>query len=170
MTQGIEKAVAAELTLAYMQAGRSISDKAVLVVANSLSAALDFSDEEEVREAFRRARDVVDVPTQRYLKDALSNYRAERRKYEESRAASSATPRVEFGGSRMVSKAETRYIEATQALAGIYFGMDIETARRVAATFEMDPRNREMVDYQRGWIVRNAKASLAKLESMRRAG
>lgn len=73
----IANAVVAELTLAYMQAGGHISTENSLAVAKSLCEALGFANADEVHEAFRRAKEVQDIPTQRTLSEALKNHRAE---------------------------------------------------------------------------------------------
>lgn len=69
-----------ELTYSYAQAARSISSESIVNVSENLARDLGFSDEAEVREAFRRAREVSDIPTQRTLSEALRNARAERPK------------------------------------------------------------------------------------------
>jgi hypothetical protein len=70
-------AIVSELTLAYMQAGSHISADNALQVAKSYCEEMDFRDLTEVHEAFRRAKTVADIPTQRTLSEALKNYRAE---------------------------------------------------------------------------------------------
>lgn len=152
--EAIEKLVAEQLTLAYVQAGKSIAKNTVVVVANSLADALGFSDENEVRETFRRAKDMADIPTQRVLKEALANHRAESIAYVPPQTE---TPRIGYVGSRIPSHDEKMYILATQRLAGLYPYMKAEDAKRIAEEFEADPKNRDFVDYQRGWIYRNAR-------------
>lgn len=160
----ILQAIHDELVLSYTQAGRVVPTT-VAIVAASLMDALKFSDAEEVHESFKKARMMADVPTQRVLNDALNNYRAEHRAY----IAAQETPRIEHAGSmRMTSRADDEYIKATQALCGIYFGMDKEQASAIVKEFEADPKNRGMVDYQRGWLKNNAKAYRAKLDAMAR--
>lgn len=73
----IANAVVNELTLAYMQAGSKISTTNVLDVAKSLCESLDFKDAVEVKAAFRRAKMLQDIPTQRTLAEALANHRSE---------------------------------------------------------------------------------------------
>lgn len=73
----IANAVVNELTLAYMQAGSKIGSANALAVAKSICESLDFKDADEVKAAFRRAKMVQDVPTQRTLAEALANLRAE---------------------------------------------------------------------------------------------
>ncbi len=70
-------AIVSELTLAYIQAGSHISADNALQVAKSYCEEMDFRDLTEVHEAFRRAKTVADIPTQRTLSEALKNYRAE---------------------------------------------------------------------------------------------
>lgn len=72
----IEDAIYRELYLSYTQAGRVIPTT-LNVVSESLERTLGFTDVDEVHEAFRRARDMADIPTQRVLKEALTNHRAE---------------------------------------------------------------------------------------------
>lgn len=73
----IANAVVNELTLAYMQAGSKISTANAIDVAKSLCESIDFKDAVEVKAAFRRAKMVQDIPTQRTLAEALANHRAE---------------------------------------------------------------------------------------------
>lgn len=72
----IHDAIYKELVLSYTQSGRVIPTT-LAVVSKSLTESLKFSNVEEVHEAFRRARDMADIPTQRVLKEALTNHRAE---------------------------------------------------------------------------------------------
>lgn len=159
----ILQAIHDELVLSYTQAGRVVPTT-VAVVAAALMDAIKFSDDEEVHESFKRARMMADVPTQRVLNESLTNYRAEYRAY----IAAPEVPRIEHSGSKLVSNAETEYIKATQRLCGIFFGIDEERAREIVTEFEADPRNKEMVEYQRGWLKKNAKALRAKLDAMAR--
>jgi hypothetical protein len=159
----ILQAIHDELVLSYTQAGRVVPTT-VAVVAAALMDAIKFSDDEEVHESFKRARMMADVPTQRVLNESLTNYRAEYRAY----IAAPEVPRIEHSGSKLVSNAETEYIKATQRLCGIFFGIDEERAREIVTEFEADPRNKEMVEYQRGWLKNNAKALRAKLDAMAR--
>lgn len=73
----IANAVVNELTLAYMQAGSKIGSANALDVAKSICESLDFKDADEVKAAFRRAKMMQDIPTQRTLAEALANHRAE---------------------------------------------------------------------------------------------
>ena len=159
----ILQAIHDELVLSYTQAGRVVPTT-VAVVAAALMDAIKFSDDEEVHESFKRARMMADVPTQRVLNESLTNYRAEYRAY----IAAPEVPRIEHSGSKLVSNAETEYIKATQRLCGIFFGIDEERAREIVTEFEADQRNKEMVEYQRGWLKKNAKALRAKLDAMAR--
>lgn len=76
MTENVQEAIYKELVLSYTQAGRVVPTT-LSIVSNSLEKALGFSDAQEVHDTFRRARDMEDVPTQRVLKEALANHRAE---------------------------------------------------------------------------------------------
>lgn len=76
LEEEIHDAIYKELVLSYTQAGRVVPTTLV-VVSKSLTESLKFSNVEEVHEAFRRARDMADIPTQRVLKEALANHRAE---------------------------------------------------------------------------------------------
>lgn len=67
----LEKVIAEELTLSYVQAGRHISGDNVTIVANALANSIDFRTEYEVREAFKIARNTADIPTQKVLTDAM---------------------------------------------------------------------------------------------------
>lgn len=73
----IANAVVNELTIAYMQAGSKIGTANALDVAKSICESLDFKDADEVKAAFRRAKMMQDIPTQRTLAEALANHRAE---------------------------------------------------------------------------------------------
>lgn len=66
-----------ELTYSYAQSARVINSEAIVGVSENLARDLHFNDKSEVREAFRRAREIQDVPTQRTLSEALKNHRAE---------------------------------------------------------------------------------------------
>lgn len=76
MTETVQEAIYKELVLSYTQAGRVVP-MTLTVVAGSLEDAVGFSDTQEVHDTFRRARDMADIPTQRVLKEALTNHRAE---------------------------------------------------------------------------------------------
>ena len=89
MDNDILNTVIAELTVAYMAAGRSCSEENLNVVANSLISAIPFATPEEVHEAFRRSKEVQDIPTQRTLSEALRNHRAEA-------PAQSTAPQIEY--------------------------------------------------------------------------
>lgn len=66
-----------QITVAYMQAGKRITGENVAVVAKSIMDSIGFASVEEVRESFRRAKMMQDIPTQRTLAEALANHRAE---------------------------------------------------------------------------------------------
>jgi hypothetical protein len=142
----IEKAIAEELTLSYMQAGRSITGENVVIVAQSLARALDFCNEQEVHDVFKRARDMADVPTQMVLKQAMQNHRAEN--------ASQATY-ITYGTSedkRPVTKEEKDYIYAWWYFHGTRASwLTDEQARKIIDDFESNPKHREFVNYQNGW-------------------
>lgn len=89
MTENVQEAIYKELVLSYTQAGRVVPTT-LGIVSNSLEKALGFSDSQEVHDTFRRARDMEDVPTQRVLKEALKNHRAE------NFGGESGTPSIEY--------------------------------------------------------------------------
>lgn len=74
----LEQEIAKQLASSYIAAGRSVSTENVVSVAHSMVESIDFTSTEEIREAFRRARNVADIPTQRVLREALDNARQER--------------------------------------------------------------------------------------------
>lgn len=141
----ILQAIHDELVLSYTQAGRVVPTT-VAIVAAALMDALKFSDAEEVHESFKRARMMADVPTQRVLNEALNNFRAEHRAYLQR---PSDAPRLTHPGSKIATPEERKY---TMACHG--YGMSREAAEAYKKEFEADPRNKEMVDYQRGWFNR----------------
>lgn len=71
----IEKAIAEELTLSYMQAGRHLPKENIVIVARSLSGAVAFKDEAMVHEAFRKARDTEEIPLQGTIKGIVDGMR-----------------------------------------------------------------------------------------------
>ena len=147
----IIEAIHQQLILSYTQAGRVVPTT-VGVVAAALQDALQFSSVEEVHNAFRKARDMADVPTQRVLKEALTNYRQENLPQPRVYAIEDNRP-----GKKLATNEETGYMMATQTLCDIYFGMDKETARAIVERFEADPKNAECVAYQRAWLKKNMK-------------
>lgn len=156
----IVEAIHQQLILSYTQAGRVVPTT-VGVVAAALQDALQFSSVEEVHNAFRKARDMADVPTQRVLKEALTNYRQENLPQPKVYAIEDKSP-----GKKIPTNEETTYMMATQALCDIYFGMDKETARAVVERFEAGPKNAECVAYQRAWLKKNMtfyQAQLARI-------
>ena len=146
----IEEAIAAELTLSYVQAGRHVSGDNVVVVSKSLKDALGFDSVEEVRDTFRRARNMEDVPTQRVLKEALTNHRRE----------NLPQPNVEMiednrPGKKIPTNEEVTYMMATHSVCGT--GPKITNDREIIAKFEADPKNAECVAYQRAWLKKNIR-------------
>ena len=77
MDEKILAEISEQLTVAYMQVGKKLTGENVAVVAKSIMDAIGFASVEEVRESFRRAKMVQDIPTQRTLAEALANHRAE---------------------------------------------------------------------------------------------
>ena len=77
MEEKILAAITEQLTVAYMQAGKKLTGENVAVVAKSLMYAVGFRSVDEVKDSFRRAKMVQDIPTQRTLAEALANHRAE---------------------------------------------------------------------------------------------
>ena len=142
----IEKAIAEELTLSYMQAGRSVTGDNVVIVAQSLARALDFRNKQEVHDVFNRARDMADVPTQMVLKQAMKNHRAENIQQ---------PPAISYGTSedkRLVTKEEKDYIYAWWYFHGTRASwLTDEQARKIIDDFESNPKHREFVNYQNGW-------------------
>ena len=133
-----------QLALSYAQAGRVIPTN-VAIIAASLQDALQFNNVEEVHNAFRRARDMADIPTQRVLKDALTNHRRE----------NLPQPKVEMiednrPGNKIPTNDEVTYMLATHSVCGT--GPKIKNDREIIAKFEADPKNAECVTYQRAWL------------------
>lgn len=79
--EDLVKAICDELTLCYESAGRK-SPESLMVVAASHAEAIDFKDRRHVHEAFKRARDIEPIPTQKTLKECARNYSEEVLKYE----------------------------------------------------------------------------------------
>ena len=77
MDEKILAEISEQLTVAYMQAGKKLTAENVAVVAKSIMDAIGFASIEDVRESFRRAKMMQDIPTQRTLAEALANHRAE---------------------------------------------------------------------------------------------
>lgn len=140
----IVNAIREQLILSYTQSGRVVPTT-VGVVATALQDALQFNDAEEVHNAFRRARDMADVPTQRVLKEALTNHRRENLPQPSSYAIEDKGP-----GRKFVTNDEVSYMMATHSVCGT--GPKITNDREIIAKFEADPKNKEMVEYQRGWL------------------
>ena len=145
----IVNAIREQLILSYTQAGRVVPTT-VGVVAAALQDALQFSSENEVHNAFRRARDMADIPTQRVLKEALTNHRRE----------NLPQPNVEMiednrPGNKIPTNEEVAYMLATHSVCGT--GPKITNDREIIAKFEADPKNAECVAYQRAWLKKNMK-------------
>lgn len=77
MDEKILAEISEQITVAYMQAGKKLTGENVAVVAKSLMDAVGFRSVDEVKDSFRRAKMVQDIPTQRTLAEALANHRAE---------------------------------------------------------------------------------------------
>lgn len=145
----IVNAIREQLILSYTQSGRVVPTT-VGVVATALQDALMFNDVEEVHNAFRRARDMADVPTQRVLKEALTNHRRE----------NLPQPKVEMiednrPGKKIPTNEEVTYMMATHSMCGT--GPKITNDREIIAKFEADPKNAECVAYQRAWLKKNIR-------------
>lgn len=145
----IVNAIREQLILSYTQAGRVVPTT-VGVVATALQDALMFNDVEEVHNAFRRARDMADIPTQRVLKEALTNHRRE----------NLPQPNVEMiddnrPGKKIPTNEEVTYMMATHSVCGT--GPKITNDREIIAKFEADPKNVECVAYQRAWLKKNIR-------------
>lgn len=145
----IVNAIREQLILSYTQSGRVVPTT-VGVVATALQDALMFNDVEEVHNAFRRARDMADVPTQRVLKEALTNHRRE----------NLPQPKVEMiednrPGKKIPTNEEVTYMMATHSVCGT--GPKITNDREIIAKFEADPKNAECVAYQRAWLKKNIR-------------
>lgn len=145
----IVTAIHEQLALSYAQAGRVIPTN-VAIIAASLQDALQFNNVEEVHNAFRRARDMADIPTQRVLKEALTNHRRE----------NLPQPNVEMiednrPGKKIPTNEEVAYMMATHSVCGT--GPKITNDREIIAKFEADPKNAECVAYQRAWLKKNIR-------------
>ena len=140
MNFDIVNAVHQELTLSYTQAGRVVPST-IDVVAASLSDALDFSNVQEVHDTFKRARDMEDIPTQRVLKDALRNHRAETIQQPKS-----------LPWQPSMTEAQRNYVFAWWHFHGTRMAwLTDEKARAIMDAFESDPKNKEFVIYQNTW-------------------
>lgn len=145
----IVNAIREQLILSYTQAGRVVPTT-VGVVAAALQDALMFNDVEEVHNAFRRARDMADVPTQRVLKDALTNHRRENLPQPKVQMIEDNRP-----GKKIPTNEEVTYMMATHSVCGS--GTKITNDREIIAKFEADPKNAECVAYQRAWLKKNIR-------------
>ena len=137
----IVDAIYQQLVLSYTQAGRVVPTT-VGVVAAALQDALQFNDVDEVHNAFRRARDMADIPTQRVLKDALTNHRREN--------LPQPTAAIVYEKDKPVTFEQKQYIFATHSACGT--GPKIRNDREIISQFEADQKNAEFVEYQRGWM------------------
>lgn len=137
----IEKAIAEELTLSYMHAGRSITGENVVIVAQSLARAVDFRNEQEVHAAFTKARDTEAIPLQGTLKGIVANIRE---KQVANRNAISWKPAI--------TKEQSDFIYAWWHLRGTRMAwLTVEKAQSIVDAFEADPKHREFVEYQKKW-------------------
>lgn len=146
MNFDIVNAIHQELTLSYTQAARVVPST-IDVVAASLADALEFSNVQEVHDTFKRARNMEDIPTQRVLKEALRNHRAEN---------IPQAPAISYGTSedkRPVTKEEKDYIYAWWHLRGTKMAWLTDSqAEEIVDRFESDSKNKELKEYQhRNW-------------------
>lgn len=140
-----EKMIAGELTKSYLQAGRHISSENVAIVAKSLDSAIDFDTEEEVLATFKRARDMEDIPTQRVLKEALRNHRAENIPQPNTQLIAEGTTEE----TRPVTYEEKQYIFAWWHLHGTRMSwLTDEKAQEIITKFESDPNHKEFTTHQ----------------------
>ena len=137
----IVEAIHQQLVLSYTQAGRVVPTT-VGVVAASLQDALRFNDVDEVHNAFRRARDMADIPTQRVLKEALMNHRREN--------MPQPTPAIVYEKDKPVTFEQKQYMFATSSLCGI-LPTTVPNAREIIAAFEGNPKNDAFAKEQRAW-------------------
>lgn len=137
----IVNAIREQLILSYTQAGRVVPTT-VGVVATALQDALQFNDVEEVHNAFRRARDMADIPTQRVLKEALTNHRREN--------MPQPTAAIVYEKDKPVTFEQKQYMFATSSLCGI-LPITIPNAREIISAFEGDPKNEAFAKEQRAW-------------------
>ncbi|MCF0221099.1 MAG: hypothetical protein HUK19_02275 [Fibrobacter sp.] len=79
--QPILEAIQKEITIAYESIGRK-SPETAPIIAESLQDAIGFSSPGQVHEAFRRAKDVEHIPSQKILKEMVRNIAEEYGKYE----------------------------------------------------------------------------------------
>lgn len=156
----IVTAIHEQLALSYASAGRVVPTN-VAIIAAALQDALQFSSVDEVHNTFRRARDMADIPTQRVLKEALTNHR------QETTPPPKPETLIEDGyvGHRQPTNEERAYIFATQSACGI--GPLVGNDREIIAQFEADTKNAEFVEYQRTWL-KNCIRKL-KIETVKRA-
>ena len=156
----VVNAIREQLILSYTQSGRVVPTT-VGVVAAALQDALKFSNADEVHNTFRRARDMADIPTQRVLKEALTNHR------QETMPPTRPETLIEDGyvGHRQPTNEERAYIFATQSACGI--GPLVDNDREIIAQFEANQKNTEFIEYQRGWLKNYIRK--LKIETVKRA-
>ena len=156
----VVNAIREQLILSYTQSGRVVPTT-VGVVAAALQDALKFSNADEVHNTFRRARDMADIPTQRVLKEALTNHR------QETMPPTRPETLIEDGyvGHRQPTNEERAYIFATQSACGI--GPLVDNDSEIIAQFEANPNNTEFIKYQRGWLKNYIRK--LKIETVKRA-
>ena len=147
VNQDVMNAIIEQLTISYTVACKTVPTQNIAIVAAALADALDLSDAAEVREAFRRARMVQDIPTQRTLADGLKNIRMERMPQAQAIEHDESRQPV---GKRLVTNEQRAYILATHSLCGT--GPKMTNDREIVEAFEADPKKKEFVEYQRGWL------------------
>lgn len=141
----IVTAIHEQLALSYASAGRVVPTN-VAIIAASLQDALQFSNVEEVHNAFRRARDMADIPTQRVLKEALTNHRRETT----PPPARETLIEDNYIGHKIPTSEQRAYLWAAHSICGTI--PKISNDREIIEKFEADPKNAEFVEYQRGWM------------------
>ena len=156
----IVNAIREQLILSYTQAGRVVPTT-VGVVAAALQDALKFSNENEVHNAFRRARDMADIPTQRVLKEALTNHRQETT----PPPARETLIEDDYIGHKIPTSEQRAYLWATHSICGTI--PKIKNDREIIAQFETNQKNAEFVEYQRGWLKNYIRK--LKIETVKRA-
>jgi len=85
ISQNIIDRITEEMSLCYESIGRKAPDS-VSMVAVSIADAISFSDEEQVHETFKRAKDIEPIPSQRTLKECFKNFGEEVMKYDAHQA------------------------------------------------------------------------------------
>ena len=141
----IVTAIHEQLALSYASAGRVVPTN-VAIIAAALQDALQFSTVDEVHNAFRRARDMADIPTQRVLKEALTNHRQETT----PQPARETLIEDNYIGHKIPTSEQRAYLWATHSICGTI--PKIKNDLEIIEKFEADPKNEEYVEYQRGWL------------------